>query len=144
MLEREQPAAGVEADADRVEAELRRPRPLRAALSEPLTRHGADLTLLARPDGGERPEHVPASGRIPDDARLHLAEHEKPRIPGDDVELPIPGPKVPLDDLESTRLEMPRSKLLATSAKPAPGVVSHAGDARTRASTRVCRDVTSP
>jgi hypothetical protein len=143
VLQRERAPAGVEADADRIEAELRRPRPLRAAPGEPLARHGPDLTLLARPDGGKRPEHITARRPVPDDPRLHLAEHEKARIARDDVELPIPGPKVPLDHLEPTRLEMPRRQLLATSAKPAPGVVSHAGDARTPGSTRVWHDVTS-
>jgi hypothetical protein len=143
VLQREQTAAGVEADTDRIEAELRRPRPLRAALSEPLPGHGPDLTLLARADAGQGPEHLAPRRRFPDDPRLHLAEQEKPRIAGDDVELPIPGPKVPLDHLEATGLEMPRGNLLATSAEPAPGVVSHVGDAMAPALTRVWRDVTS-
>src|SRR3954453_3796694 len=107
MLEGQQPALSVEADADGVEAELRRPRALQPAVGEPLARHRPHRTLLAHPDGGERPERVPRGE--PDDACLHLAEDERPRIPGNDVYHPVTGSKVPLDHLEPTRLEMPSS-----------------------------------
>ncbi len=94
---------------------------LEPAVGKPLARNRPDLTLLARPDRGEGPEHV-LSRRPAHDPRLHLAEDEKARIPRNHVELPIPGTEVPLDHLIPPRLEMPGGELLATSAEPAPGV----------------------
>lgn len=126
MLEREQPAAPVEPDAYRIEPQLGRPRPLEPPLTEPLPRHRPDLPPLARPDADERPE--PIDRPVPHDPRLHLTEDEKPRTPRNDVELPEPGPEIPLDDLKPPRLEMPRSQLLTTSTEPPPGIVRHAGD----------------
>src|SRR3954447_10512804 len=117
VLEGQEAAGGVEAHADGVEAELWRPRTLQSPVGQPLARHRPDLPLLSHADRRKRPEHL--ASRNPDDPRLHLAEDEKPRIPGDDVELPVPRPKVPLDHLEPTGLQMPRRQLLAASAQPA-------------------------
>jgi hypothetical protein len=135
VLEREQAPAGVEADSDGIEAKLRRARPVDPALSKPLTGHRPNLTLLAHPDGREWPEHVLSWRSAPDDPRLHLAEHEKPRIPSDDVELSIASPKVPLDHLKAPRLEMPGSQLLTMSTEPAAGILAHVGEGTARTLT---------
>jgi hypothetical protein len=128
MLQREQLAARIEADTDGIEAKLRRTSALEPPLREPLSRHRPDLSLLARADCGEWPEDIVRS--TTGDPRLHLAEHEEALIARDDVELPKPSPKVPLDHLEPPRLEMPRSKLLAPIAEPSARIPSHPATVR--------------
>ena len=115
MLQREQAAGRVVADADCIEAKLRRTSALEPPLREPLSRHRPDLSLLASADRGEWPEDVPGARRIPHDPRLHLAEDEEALVARDHVELPVARPKIPLDDLESPRLQMPRGEFLALS-----------------------------
>ena len=132
MLQREQPATRIEADADGVEAKLRRTSALEVSLCEPLPRHRPDLSLLPRADRCERAEDVPSARRLPNDPRLHLAEDEEALVARDDVELSIPSPKVPLDHLQPPRLEMPRSKLLALIAEPSARIPSHPATVRPR------------
>jgi hypothetical protein len=133
MLQREQPAARIEADADGVEAKLPGTSALEPPLREPLSRHRTDLSLLARADRSEWPEDVRGAGRLPHDPRLHLAEDEEALVARDHVELPVPSPKVPLDDLEPSRLEVPRSELLALIAEPSARIPSHPATVRARA-----------
>jgi hypothetical protein len=130
MLQREQPAGRVEADADGVEAKLRGTSALEPPLREPLSRHRPDLSLLARADRGEWPEDVPGARPIPHDPRLHLAEDEEALVARDHVELPVARPEVPLDDLESPRLQMPRGELLAPIAEPSAWIPSHPATVR--------------
>ena len=131
MLEREQPAAHIEADADGIEAKLRRTSAVELPLREPLSRHRPDLALLARTDRCEWPEDIIRS--TTGDARLHLAEDEEAFVARDDVELPVPSPKVPLDDLEPPRFEMFRSELLALIPEPSARIPSHPATVRPRA-----------
>ena len=130
MLKGQKLSGRVEADPNRVEPDLARPPALEPATGKPLARHRPDLPLLAHADRGERPEHVHGGRLTADDPRLHLAEDQEARIAGDDVELPIPRPVVPLDDLEPARLQMSGSQLLAPSTKPSPWVVRHGATLR--------------
>ena len=68
VLEREQSAAGVEADPDRVEANLRRAWPLEHALSEPFTGDRAHLSLLRGPIEANGPSGFTRPGIPPDPA----------------------------------------------------------------------------
>src|SRR4051794_28766309 len=120
MLEGLEPALRIEAHADRVEADLWRPRPIEPPLSEPLARHRSHLPLLSHPDRSEWPEHVPRGE--PDHPGLHLTEDEKASVPRDDVELAVAGPEVALDDLEPPRLEVPRGELLTPGPEPSPRI----------------------
>jgi hypothetical protein len=130
MLQREQAAGRVEADPDGVEAKLRGTSALEPPLREPLSRHRADLSLLARADRCEWPQDVPGVRRLPHDPRLDLAEDEEALVARDHVELPVPSPKVPLDHLEPSRLEMPCSELLAVIAEPSARIPSHPATVR--------------
>src|SRR3954449_7422539 len=95
MLEADEPARRLERHSDCVEAQLRRMScdPARA-VGEPLTRHIANLSLLAVAD---RHQRAVGTGRASDHTRLHLAEDEATAVARDDVELAIPRTEVPVD-----------------------------------------------
>ena len=63
MLEREQPAAHIEADADGIEAKLRRTSALELPLCEPLSRHRADLAHVVEDDDHAEHPTVAAADR---------------------------------------------------------------------------------
>ena len=130
MLQREQPAVGIEADSDGVEADLRRAWPLEQALSEPLACDRAHLTLLARADRGEWAERARRAGHAAHNARLHLAKHEKALIARHQIQLTEARPEVARDHIAPARLQMLRGKPLTLRSQPAPWVIHHPIDAR--------------
>lgn len=122
MLQSEQPAGRVEADPDRVEAQLWPPRAIPPAPGEPFARHRPHLRALARAD---RREWAERSVRAADDARLDLAEDQKAIVGRDEIELAVSGAEVPVDDLEPARLEMDSREPLALRTKSLSRVASH-------------------
>ena len=67
--------------------------------------------LLARADRRERPQLRAGSPRH--DPRLDLAEDEAARVGRDDVELPVPGAEVGVEDLQPARLQVSAREALA-------------------------------
>src|SRR4051812_10890256 len=124
MVEPHEPAASVELDRDGVEAQLGAPGRIGAALGEPFAREQAQPALLARADGGERAELGVRAGLAGArrDPGLHLAEDQAAGVRGDDVQLPVAGAEVGVEDRPATRLEMSTGKPLAGCSEGAPRV----------------------
>ena len=123
MLEAPERAAGVDEDPDRVEANRAGAR--------------AVCPLLAKPRGGEAPQALPlarpkarqgilssAVARLPPAhaTRLHLDEHERPSVEGDQVDLAPTCANVAREHREAQALEVPGGDLLAKAAERAPAV----------------------
>ena len=137
MIDSQQPSVSIDLNPDGVEAQLGAPGRGCAVLGEPLTGEQAQLPLLARADGGERPEVLPAPRRWAD-AGLDLAEDEAALVGGDDVELAVAGAEVGVEHGQPTRFQMTAREALAGSTKGAAGVwTSHAAKLR-RSERHVC------
>jgi hypothetical protein len=123
VLEALQPAAGVDEDPDRVEADRAGAR--------------ADRPLLAKPRGGEAPQALPlvrpkacqgilpgVVARLPSAhaTRLHLDENERPSVEGDQVDLAPVRANVVCEHREAQAFEVPGGDLLAKAAERASAV----------------------
>ena len=117
VVERDEGAVGVEDHADRVEAELRRARPV-LRLGQPGHGHAPDLALLALA------ERVPRRARARA-ARLDLAEDERLLVGEDEVELAEAGAVVAGDHLVAEALEVLCRELLSAAAELVAGVGGH-------------------
>ena len=123
MIQASQPASGVDQDPDRVEADR---AGVRAAPS-----------LLAKPCGGEAPQARPLArakagqGMLPGAvarqerahaARLHLGEHERGSIEGDQVDLAPSRANVARKHREAQAFEIASSDLLTKAAERTPTI----------------------
>ena len=123
MIQAPQPAAGVEEDPDRVEADragvwavrslLAKPRGGEASQAHPLARAKARQGML--PGAGARQERAHT-------ARLHLGEHERGSIEGDQVDLAPARTNVACEHREAQAFEMPGGDLLAKAAERSPAI----------------------
>ena len=109
-----QPPAPVERDADRVEAQLGRPRPAAARSASHCRAMRRTWPRLRRPDRGQRPD----GRRVRAHAGLDLAEHQAARVRGDQVELAVPRAEVALEHRVAARLEVAGGERLAERAEP--------------------------
>ncbi|CAA9494624.1 MAG: hypothetical protein AVDCRST_MAG45-935 [uncultured Solirubrobacterales bacterium] len=108
---------GVQRDADGVEAQLRRPRPL-AHLGQVGGGHPADLRAL------DVVERVPRAARaLP--PRLDLAEDEVAVALEDEIELAEAGPVVAREDPEAQPLEVLGREPFAGAAEVVAGIAAH-------------------
>jgi hypothetical protein len=93
--------------------------------------------LLAKPRGREDPQACPLArakarqGMLPETlarrerahaARLHLGEHERGSIEGDQVDLASARANVACEHREAQAFEVPGGKLLAKAAERAPAI----------------------
>jgi hypothetical protein len=123
VIQASQPAPGVDQNPDRVEADR---AGVRAAPS-----------LLAKPCGGEAPQARPLArakarqGMLPGAvarqerahaARLHLGEHERGSIEGDQVDLAPARANVAREHREAQAFEMAGGDLLTKAAERAPAI----------------------
>ena len=123
MIQAPQPAAGIEEDPDRVEAD-------RAGVR-------SDRPVLVKPRGGEAPQALPLARAetlqwmLPEAvvrlarhlaARLHLGANERGSLEGDQVDLAPARENVAREHREAQALEVPGGDLLAKAAERAPAV----------------------
>ena len=123
MLEAPHRATGVHEEPDRVEADRAGAR--------------ADRPLLAKPRGGEAPQALPlarakarqgilpgAVARLPPAHAtcLHLDEHKRPSVEGDQVDLAPARANVAPEHREAQAFEVAGGDLLAESADRAPRI----------------------
>ena len=117
MLQRHEAAVGVNRDADRVEAQLGRARPLTSFL-QPRGSHAPQTAALRLAQPVERTAGTHAPG-------LHLTEDDAPVVRGDQVDLAPASAVVALDDREAAPLEMLGGQLLSDASEAVAQVVRH-------------------
>lgn len=129
MLQAHELATRIEDDADGVEAELVRVGTL-CPLAQPLPGDLAHLRPLVRS------HPLQGHGARTGEPRLDLAEHQRPAVERDEVELAPARTVVALDDVEAAPGQMLGRELLAELTEAVAKVAAHPVDATRRRVTR--------